>query len=284
MATDNGQVESQESLEQVDTTTSDETASQTSSESHDGADNASEASQTDKSHEAKEDDPIARERQKMSVLESRAAKLERENRSHKEWVLQKESRTRDYFESLGYTPDKVEQFVTTIKQNNPALWQDPQAVQQPAMQPQYDPGQIAQTVKTEIELENAQRGFFNATPDFSPENVAKLSEDERIAKAVMAKAIEDMAFAMAQKNGRQVPTTDMYISARDRLMPSSALEKAREEGEVEGMARANASRASDFSTTSGSQKSSGVQLTAEERAIAARLKIAPEEYAKHKVE
>lgn len=282
MATENGQVESQESLSEVtDTTSQEETASQTTSESHDGAENASEASQTE-SHEAKED-PIARERQKMSVLESKAAKLERENREHKSWVLQKEHRTRDYFESLGYTPDKVEQFVTTIKQNNPNLWQDPQAVQQTA-QPQYDPGQIAQTVKTEIELGNAQKEFFKASPDFAPETVSKLSEEDKMAKMVLAEAIENMAFAFANRQGLRVPTTEMYINARDRLMPSSALDKAREEGEVEGMARANASRASDFSTTSGSQKSSGVHLTADEREIAAKLKLTPEEYAKHKVE
>lgn len=284
MATDNGQVESQESLSEVaDTTTQDETASQTSSESHDGADNASEASRTG-SHEAKED-PIARERQKMSVLESKAAKLERETRDHKGWILQKEHRTRDYFESLGYTPDKVEQFVTTIKQNNPNLWQDPQAAQASGpVQTQYDPGQIAQTVKTEIELGNAQKEFFKASPDFDPTAVSKLSEEDRMAKMVLAEAIENMAFAFAARNGQRVPTTEMYINARDRLISSSALDKAREDGEVEGMARANASRASDFSVTSGSQKSSGAHLTADEREIAAKMKMTPEEYAKYKVE
>ena len=265
--------------------------SQTISESHDvkPAEADTQVQSEAKTEEPHVDENKRRAENKMSKLESELNQANRNAELNQKWILEKEDRTKEYLRSSGYNDERIEQAVAEIRQQYPEIWsqknkkgdkaQDTE--QAPRQQPvTFD--QVRQVTRDEMMLSNAHQGFFTAIPELSPDIVRALPKEEREEKAIIADAVERLAVNEARKQGMRVPTSDMYVKAYGAIRPTEAINEAKQEGQLEGMAQANATNASTFGARSGSQQATNVNLTPQEMDMAKRMNISPEEYAKHK--
>jgi hypothetical protein len=271
------------SMQGTDTTT------QTGSESHVESQNTIATSDNSQIESQRN---LERERGKMSQLERERNDAQKAYESQMAWVLASEARTREYLKDVqGLNDDAVNQRLTTIKQQHPNLWQsqtNEQTAQAQTQQP-IDINQISQQARVvareELFIAESQRNFFKLVPELDPEKVASLSPEQRQAKSYLADAIERFAKEEARQQGYSYPTAEMLHKAYKALVPQPNLDQVRRDGELEGLAKANAVNAATFGSPSATaSQSTNVNLTESERKIADSLSMSYADYAKYKQE
>lgn len=268
------------------TSTVEETTTQPVSEAHVEEGTAKTTTQPVEEHVVEEDYRVKYERLhgKTSKLESEATAATKQLEENRQWVLQDESRTRQYLKDNGQTELQVEQSLKQIRAAKPGIWED-KSVQPTANVPTLTVDDVREATRREMLLAESVKGLAQKVPELDPVNVRQLSGDEREKRMVLLDSVERLANLEARKVGLAIPTSDMLINAYNEIRNPSGLAEAREEGEIQGMAKANSASASDFTSPKNSQSSkSAVNLTEEELAVAKSYGLTPEAYAESKAE
>lgn len=239
--------------------------------------------------EAPEDKRVAN---KVSQLERERNALRKEKEEIQkqfgnvaEWLKNKPDVYRDaLIETAGYTKEQADEAVRALKQQ----------VKEAETQPQVAQGSFPVNIQEEVakayqrEEENRVKraelnAFISKHPEMDPKNI---SPTELPLIRNIAIGVEERAYQIMDESsleGKAVSRSEAMEQAYTEFKALSSREvaKAREQGEIEGMAKSNAINSAVIrsGTVSGQGAAPTVSLTPEEASIASATGMTPEEYA-----
>lgn len=258
---------------EVDTVQEQETSSPPAAEAHEEESNVSGVST-----EAEEQNAY-REQNKMSVLERQAHEAQQQQETMLSFIVQDEAITREFLKSQELPEDEIENVVSNLREQYPQLWN------QKGNDTDFDFQKFARdlqenTIRT-WETRNIHNEFFQRHPDL---DYRKLTGEKRDQVRTLAAKIDHLARALT--GSKEIEYKAALDEAAQIITGKSGvdIEAARRQGELDGLAKANADKSSTFSPSAGSQSAGkgSVSLTAEEREIADRLGMSYDKYAEGK--
>jgi hypothetical protein len=242
----------------------------------------------------------ARAQNKMSILERERNEAKQALDAQHQWVLQSEERTQSYLADLGYAPEQVSQIVSNMKQQNPNLWGPQRGPQNESQNETQNEAQeiedlvrgieervIGRTMQQQqaAQLNSVHSKFLESHSEFSKEALKGKSQAERNEIANYADKIGALAVTLSRtkdiKYEQALEEAYEYFSGNS----PDAIEKARSEGEIEGLSQARYAESGSFQSpmSSGSTgKKKEVSLTSEERKMAEDMGVSYEAYSKNK--
>lgn len=282
----------------IDTPRAVEVTSQPSGMVHEEAQTTS--PEVDAQPKSEEDKPeVHAEAPEDKRVANKVSQLERErnaNRKEREeaekrlanldsWLRNKPDVYRDaLIETAGYTKEQADEAVRALKQQ----------VKEAETQPQVAQGSFPVNIQEEVakayqrEEENRVKlaevnAFISKHPEMDPKNI---SPTELPLIRNIAIGVEERAYQIMDESsleGKAVSRSEAMEQAYTEFKALSSREvaKAREQGEIEGMAKSNAINSAVIrsGTVSGQGAAPTVSLTPEEASIASATGMTPEEYA-----